>query len=207
MNFNLGDVNQIFWGGATAIIIYKKNIGKKRKIKRMREYFADIYGIFKVDSDMEYRHTKQPLFWYNSHGTNLSKKAVKKIYSLWHRKKEAELLAYLQEEFPFLKENIQKDVFDAFEQIVEKDQHYPIDLDTEKFLPHFLACSPISLKMLPDFSHKGIRAVESLYPKAKIPIPIVAVMIGVVIFVIIFQSLPDYFRQIQNAIGGLIPGS
>jgi len=192
------DLGLIWYGGPLAIIIKKKNVAEAKKINLMREFFATEFGIFKIDTEMQYSYGKQPIFVYNSHEIKLDKKTVKMIYRLYRKKKDKELLELLKKLYPVIGEA--EDVYHAFNNIVEHCEHLPIDLDTEKYLPFFRARSPKGTKLVIEAGHRAKKDIVSLYPSLKAPLPLIAIMIGIVVFVIIMQDIPDWIRQLQEGL-------
>ena len=69
----------LFYGGPLAIIFTRKNLTKAKKIHEMRRWFVNEFGVFERDSETEYRHGKQLISLYNSHGHILYNKTLKKI--------------------------------------------------------------------------------------------------------------------------------
>lgn len=199
------DLGLIWWGGPLAIIIKKKNIAVAKKIHLMKEFFVNEFGIYKIDSEMQYSFNKQAIFIYNSHETQLDKKTVKLVKRLYNKKKDLELKILLKKLYPDIGDP--KDIFEAFNSIVELTQHVPIDLDTEKYLPFFRARAPKGTKLLIEIAHGARKDIESLYPSLKPPLPLIAIMIGIVVFVIIMQDIPDWIRQLQEGLTKGIGGS
>jgi len=196
------DWGLLWYGGALAIILTKSNSGQGKKIKPiLGSFFANAYGVFKIDTMMQYYHGKQPIFIYNSHSEKIDKKIVKNIYKLYHKRKDKELVTYLKSKFEYIDDR-ETSLEDCLGKIVDKQQHYPIDIDTDKYLPFFYARKPAGTKMLAELANEGQKEIDDLYPRLKVPIPIVAVLIGVMIFLVVMQDIPSWLRQAQDAITG-----
>ena len=193
------DWGLVFYGGPLAHILVKKNIMISKKIQLMRDYFINEFGVFKIDSETQYHFNKQAIFFYNAHDTRFSKKLAKKINKLYAKHKDEQILELLKANFKEL-ENTQ-DIFEAFEKIIEGTNHYPIDLDTDKYLPFFTARKPKGTKLLMEFANQGRKAIETLYPSILPKMPIIVVMVGVLIFFLIYKDIPEWIRQIQRFMG------
>src|SRR3990167_2484185 len=128
----------LFYGGPLAIIFTRKNLTKAKKIHEMRRWFVNEFGVFERDSETEYRHDKQLISLYNSHGHILDNKAVKKIKYLYVMKKDKQLTEYLYELYPQVKQAIDEKqtkietIFDLLHEIAVATKHEAIDIDTDK---------------------------------------------------------------------------
>ena len=197
---SLNDWGLVFYGGPLANILVRKNIMISKKIQLMRDYFLNEFGVFKIDSETQYHFNKQAIFFYNAHDTRFSKKLAKRINKLYAKHKDEQILEILKANFKEIEET--KDIFEAFEKIIEKTDHYPIDLDTDKYLPFFFARKPKGTMLLMQFANQGKKAIDSLYPSLKATMPIIAVMVGVLIFFLIYKDIPNWIRQAQQTLGG-----
>jgi len=196
------DWGLLWYGGALAIILTKANSGQGKKIKPiLGSFFVNEHGVFKIDTMMQYYHGKQPIFIYNAHSEKMDKKLVRQIYKLYNKRKDTELVKFLKEKFEYIDDR-ETSLSDCFAKIVDKQQHYPIDMDTDKYLPFFYARKPSGTKLLSEIANEGQKEIDDLYPKLKVPIPIVAVLIGVMIFLVVMQDIPSWIRQAQDSIGG-----
>jgi hypothetical protein len=209
MNFpSKNDLGLIFYGGPLAIIILKKNLCIPKKMNLIREYFINEYGIYKIDPEMQYHHGKQAIFIYNSHEEKINLKTVKEIYKLFYKKKFEQVLEILYqlypEDNPVEYEVSKEEIYKKFDTIIKKTQHYPIDIDTDKYLPQFIAHKPKATKLLMEIPNEAMKEIDIMYPPAIKPLPIIAVMIGILVFAIVWPDLPSYYQSLKDTIGGLI---
>ncbi len=193
-----------YWGDPSALIIKRENLLEYVRVLPMREYFICQFGIFKWDTTTMYRHNKQPLSIYNSHGTLIPEKIVERIHYDWRKKEYIKTKEELEKIYPnILKGKDYKTIFEVFADIVDEDEHYAIDIDTEKYLQHFRSYNPISIKKLNEVCHAAKKGIDSLSPPAlsKALSFGVMIMVGLIIFAVI-QSGPKYIRELQEWMGG-----
>jgi hypothetical protein len=214
-NITWNDWKFLWYGGPLAHIIKEKNIVLREKINLMGKFFINHLGVFIIDSEMQYVYAQQPVFWYNSHGIKttkhvtidgkngkkLKKDTVKLMYHYYKKKQDEKLLQLLRDTFEFDRENKTTGIFEALQKIVEKQQHYPIDLDTDKYMPDFIARNPMGALLTVEIAGKTNHEIDHMYPSLKAPLPLIAIMIGMVIFVVIWKDLPNYAQQIMSALG------
>lgn len=194
----------IFYGGPIALILLKKNRVDLKKINAMRNFFINEYGLFEIDAEYEYRYKKQSVSFFNSHGEKwyIPKKTGNKIYSLFGKHKDELLLQELGKIEPDVLA-LEKDaegkinIFKAFHFMAEKSQHLAIDIDTEKYLFSSRAYNPKAILKAKEFIHQAKRALESLSPKLKIPIPVILVIGLVIGFAIVAQNLATWIGDIE----------
>lgn len=197
---DLTELSLIWYGGPLALILTQKNSLRLRKIQRMREFFINEYGIYEVDSETEYRYGKQPISFYNSHGTRIPPKIVKKVKKHYQQGKNMELRHDLEEVYPELKTKVFRSIYEIFEYLVQLNGHQAIDIDTEKYLPFYRAYNPISIKRLNEVCQVGRKAIESLNPSLKPPFPIIVAVIAGIIGLAAIQNGPKYGRDIVGYI-------
>ena len=197
------ELGLIFWGGPIAIILMTKTLLDVEKIHRIGDYFICHTGIFGIDSDAVYRHGKQPLILVNSHGHYMPKELVKKFYHLYYKKKFITMKKELEKFYPSIKTQKFSSIYEVLKYIVDLTDHNSINLNTEKYLPYYRAYNPVAKKRTNEFAWKGIEAIKSLNPQFKKALPLVAVMIAVVIFVVIWKDIPGYVEQLQGALAGI----
>jgi hypothetical protein len=201
-----GVVSYIFYSGPLAIIIGKKNNIYKQKVKKMNKFFICRLGLFELDSDFEYRFKKQSVSFFNSHETELDKTIVQKIETLYKKKNDNELIDYLKELEPKIKDiDFKGDVYQAMHDLCLAQKHLAIDLDTEKYLYGHIAYNPRSIKMAKEFVHHGKLAIESLSPRMnKMAIPLIVVMAVMIGLAIVAQHLSEWVNNmitfVQHAI-------
>ena len=195
IRIDLSWIGLIFYGGPLALILTQKNHLKLRKIVRIREFFINEFGIFEVDSETEYRYGKQPISFYNSHGTSIPKKIVKRVSSLYYKGKYVEIIRELEQIYPELLNKKFRSIYEVFQYIVELTGHRAIDIDTEKFMPYYRAYNPISIKRLNEVCQEGRKAIESLDPSIKPPFPIIVAVIGGILGLAFIQNGPKYVRE------------
>ncbi len=195
-NIDWQELGLIWYGGPLALIQTQKNILKLRKINKMREFFINEYGIFEVDSETEYRYGKQPISIYNSHGTRIPKEIVKAVKKHYKQGKNMEIKRDLEKIYPELKAYKFKNVYEIFQLLVKMNGHQAIDIDTEKFLPFYRAYNPISIKRLNEVCQAGRKAIDSLHPSLKPPMPIIFAIVGGIIGLAVIQNGPKYMREI-----------
>lgn len=194
--FDFQELGLIWYGGPLALILTQKNHFKLRKIQRMREFFINEYGIFEIDSETEYRFGKQPISIYNSHGTRIPRKIVKLVKKHYRQGKNMEIRHDLEMVYPSLKNKVFRNVYEIFEYLVQINEHRAIDIDTEKFLPFYRAYNPISIKRLNEVCQIGRKAIDSLHPNLKPPMPIIFAIVGGIIGLAVIQNGPKYMREI-----------
>lgn len=197
-NFDWSELGLIWYGGPLALIQTQKNILKLRKIQKMREFFINEYGIYEIDSETEYRYGKQPISIYNSHGTRLPKSIVKAVKKHYKQGKNMEIKKDLEKIYPELKAYNFKNVYEIFQLLVKMNGHQAIDIDTEKFLPFYRAYNPISIKRLNEVCQSGRKAIDSLHPSLKPPMPIIFAIVGGIIGLAVIQNGPKYMREIGS---------
>lgn len=197
-NFDWSEIGLIWYGGPLALIQTQKNILKLRKIHKMREFFINEYGIFEIDSETEYRYGKQPISIYNSHGTRIPKDIVKAVKKHYKQGKNMEIRRDLEKIYPELKAYKFKNVYEIFQLLVKMNGHQAIDIDTEKFLPFYRAYNPISIKRLNEVCQAGRKAIDSLHPSLKPPMPIIFAIVGGIIGLAVIQNGPKYMREIGS---------
>jgi len=197
-NIDWSELGLIWYGGPLALIQTQKNILKIRKIHKMREFFINEYGIFEVDSETEYRYGKQPISIYNSHGTRIPKSIVKAVKKHYKQGKNMEIRKDLEKIYPELKAYKFKNVYEIFQLLVKMNGHQAIDIDTEKFLPFYRAYNPISIKRLNEVCQAGRKAIDSLHPSLKPPMPIIFAIVGGIIGLAVIQNGPKYMREIGS---------
>lgn len=198
MPIELDDLGLIWWGGPIAFILTRKNIVKIKKISQsMREFFINEYGIFEGDSETQYRYGKQPMSFYNSHGTTIPKKIVKKVNQYYQKGKLLEVRRELELIYPELKNLNFRNIYEVLRFVVEFTDHKAIDIDTEKFLPYYRAYNPISIKRLNEVCQIGRKAIDSLHPSLKPPFPLIVAVVGGILGLAVIQNGPKYMREIQ----------
>ena len=94
-----------------------------RKIDKMREFFINEFGIFETDSETEYRYNKQPMSFYNSHGTIIPKDIAKKVNRLYHKGKFIQIRTELEKIYPELKGMEFESIYKLFSFIVKNTKH------------------------------------------------------------------------------------
>jgi len=198
------DLSLVFWGGPIAFILTRKNIVRIKRVNQsMQEFFINEFGLFEVDSETQYRYGKQPMSFYNSHGTTIPKQIVKKVNKMYQKGKFFEIMRELK--FIYPREMLDKDgkdltfssIYELFNHIVEATDHKAIDIDTEKYLPYYRAYNPISIKRLNEVCQIGRKAVDSLHPNLKPPIPIIFAIVAGIIGLAVIQNGPKYMREIN----------
>jgi len=201
---DLSEYGLIWYGGPLAVILERKNHLKMRKIQKMREFFINEFGVFETDSETEYRYNKQPMSFYNSHGTIIPKSIVKKVNKLYQKGKFIQCRTELEKIYPKLKGMEFDDIYKVFSFIVKDTKHLAIDIDTEKFLPYYRAYNPISIKRLNEACQAGRKAIDSLNPTFPMPpMPLaVAVIIGIIALAFI-QNAPKWIREARTYIEDL----
>ncbi len=193
--FDFHELGLIWYGGPLALILTQKNHFKLRKIQKMREFFINEYGVFEIDSETEYRFGKQPISIYNSHGTRIPRKVVKLVKKHYRQGKNMEIRRDLELVYPQLKTKEFRNIYEIFHYLVGINEHRAIDIDTEKFLPFYRAYNPISIKRLNEVCQIGRKAIDSLHPSLKPPIPIVFAIVGGIIGLAVIQNGPKYMRE------------
>ena len=196
------ELSFIFYGGPLALIQTKSNMLDAEKIHRMGDYFACGYGIFHVDPENVYRHGKQPIVLFNSHGHYMPKELVARFYYLYYKKKFITLKNEIARFYPSIKEHAFGSIHDVFQYIADLTDHNSIDLDTEKYLPYYRAYNPVNKKRTNELAWKGLEAIKNMNPQFKKALPLVAVMIAVVIFAIVWKDIPKFIEQIRDTISG-----
>lgn len=192
----LDDLGLIWWGGPIAFILTRKNIVRIKKINQsMQEFFINEFGIFEVDSETQYRYGKQPISFYNSHGTTIPKTIVKRVNSYYQKGKFMDIRRELEQIYPELKKLTFRNIYEVFRFIVDYTDHKAIDIDTEKFLPYYRAYNPISIKRLNEVCQIGRKAIDSLHPNLKPPMPIMIAIIGGILGLAFIQNAPKYVRE------------
>lgn len=195
IKIDLSWIGLIFYGGPLALILTQKNHLKLRRIQRIREFFINEFGIFEVDSETEYRYGKQPISFYNSHGTSIPRKIVKRVTNLYYKGKYMEIRRELEQIYPELIEQKFRSIYEVFQFVVNLTGHRAIDIDTEKFMPYYRAYNPISIKRLNEVCQEGRKAIESLDPSIKPPFPIIVAVIGGILGLAFIQNGPKYVRE------------
>lgn len=194
----------IWYKGPIAMVLTRKNHVRLRKIEPMRNFHANEFGIFELDTETEYRYNKQSVSFYISHGTHIPKKTLKQIYELYYNRDYLRLKKILDGLYPELANKPHATIFQYFKHIVDYTKHHAIDIDTEKFLPHFTAYNPISIKMANEVSWNSKKAIESLNAKFNPPISLgVAVLVGL-IGMAVAQNWTNWIEQARESMGGLL---
>lgn len=193
-----------YWGDGIAFIKIKSNQFIVEKAEpTMNGFIISEYGLFKVEEDTLYRHNKQPMSFYNSHGEQLPKKVVENVEKFYRKREFLKLKDELNKVYPDI---IQKQRYDTIWQImdaiVNKTKHYAIDLDTEKYLAFFRAFNPKAGRYLNIISNDAKKGVDSLSP------PALAKLISfgmwfflAIVFFAVISNGPDWIRQLQGWIG------
>lgn len=204
-DLDLAEYGLIWYGGPLAVILARKNHLKMRKIKQMREFFINEFGIFETDSETEYRYGKQQMSFYNSHGTIIPKNIANKVNKLYQKGKFLQIRTELEKIYPEIKGMKFDNIYKLFSFIVKNTKHLAIDIDTEKFLPYYRAYNPISIKRLNEVCHAGRRAIDSLNPGFPTPpLPLaVAVIIGIIALAFI-QNAPKWVREARTYVDDLV---
>ncbi len=208
----------MYWGGPTAIINYHKNNHIMHPIKNpMRNFFICKYGLFMTDSQTEYRHNKQTLSFFNSHGENIPEEIVKNVESYYNQMLFIRCRKELEKIYPnLIKGKNFKTIYELFEEIVNKTEHYAIDLNTEKYLPYMEAYVPIALKKLYLVANEARIAIEKLSPPSMSKlIPLGIYLIVGIIVIALIQNAPKWIRELRAEFdklnlpdeGGLILGA
>jgi hypothetical protein len=196
------ELGLIFYGNDLALILYKRKNLVPEKIQRMGNYFMCQYGVFGIDQDTRYRHNKQGILIFNSHEHYMPKELVAKFYSLFYKRKFITLKKELEKFYPSIKERNFSSIYEVFQYVVDMTDHNSIDLDTEKYLPYYRAYNPVNKKRTNELAWKGIEAIKNLNPQFKKALPLVAIMIAVVIFAIVWKDIPNWITQIREMISG-----
>ncbi len=205
---DLSDYGLIWWGGPIAFILTRKNIVKIKKVnKSMREFFINEFGVFEVDSETQYRYGKQQISFYNSHGTSIPKRIVKRVNQLYQKGRFMEVRSELEQIYPEIKPLKFTSIYEIFRFLVEFTNHKAIDIDTEKFLPYYRAYNPISIKRLNEVCQAGRKAVDSLHPNLKPPMPIIFAIVAGIIGLAVIQNGPKYMREVERYMEDLVGGS
>jgi len=166
----------------------------------MREFFICDYGVYMVDSQTQYRYNKQAMSFFTSHNEHIPHKIVNSIQKAYMKRDYAKIRTELEKIYPNLLKGIDfANIFQIFYLIVEKTEHFAIDLNTEKYLPHMEAYSPIAIKNLYHTGNDAMKSIEKLsppkFPKQAIPLGI-ALIIGIVSIAMI-QNLPKWLRELN----------
>lgn len=191
----------LFYGGPIAIINMNKNKHSLEAIDvPMKEFFICNYGVYMSDSLTQYRYNKQPLSFYTSHGEYIPKRIVKEVKKAYEKKDYKKVRTELEKIYPNLLKGVEyHNIYQVLYAIVEKTNHFAIDLNTEKYLPHMEAYSPQAIKNLYHTGNEACRAIDRLspprFPPKLFPIGL-ALVIGIVALAVI-QNLPKYVRELQ----------
>ena len=176
----------------------------------MQRWFVNEYGIFERDTETEYRHGKQLISFYNSHGHTLEKKAVKQIEKLYVYGRDQELINYLYQLYPKVKEKIENSqatktpikietIFQLYHEIALDTKHQAIDIDTDKYLYTLRAYNPKSIKQLIDATRQAKEEVDTMAPVIpKQVMPLIYIFAIVMIIAIVMQNAPSYIREIVD---------
>lgn len=194
--FDLSDLALLWYGGPLAFILVRKNLVKIKKIQPMREFFINEFGVFEVDSETQYRYGKQPISFYNAHDKSIPKKIVKKVNKYYQTGRFMLIKEELAQIYPEIKKESFASIYDLFRFIVIMTDHKAIDIDTEKFLPYYRAYNPISIKKLNEVCHTARKAVDSLHPNLKPPMPMIFAIVGGIIAIAVIQNGPKYAREL-----------
>ena len=191
----------LFYGGPIAIINTIKNNHVVEAIDvPMKEFFICEYGIFMTDSQTQYRYNKQLVSFYTAHNELIPKKIVKMVKKAYLKRDYVTIRTELEKIYPNLIKGVEfANIYQIFYAIVEKIEHFAIDLNTEKYLPHMEAYSPQAIKNLYHTGNEAMRAIDRLSPPRFNPkiFPIgLALMIGIISLAVI-QNLPKYIRELQ----------
>jgi len=188
-----------YWGDGIAIIKTKEKSNQyvaEKAEPTMNGFIISEYGLFKVESHTLYRHNKQPLSFYNSHGITLPKKIVEKFYK---KREFLQLKDELNKAYPdIIAKKTYNTIWEIMDAIVEKTQHYAIDLNTEKYLAFFRAFNPKAARYLNIICNDAKKGVDSLSP------PPLAKLISfgmwfflAIVFFAVISNAPDWIRQLQ----------
>ena len=191
-----------FWGDGIAIIKTKEKANHfviEKAEPTMNGYIISEYGLFKVESSTLYRHNKQPMSFYNSHGVTLPKIIVENVERYFKKREFLKLRDELNKVYPDVIRNKRYDtIWEIMNAIVEKSQHYAIDLNTEKYLAYFRAFNPKAARYLNIICNDAKKGVDSLSP------PPLQKLISfgmwfflAIVFFAVISNAPDWIRQLQ----------
>ena len=199
------ELSLTYWGDGIALIKTKENSNlyiMEKAEPTMNGFIASEHGIFKVDYNTLYRHNKQPMSFFNSHGIQLPKKVIQRIET-WYKKKEfLKMKDELNVIYPdIVNKRIYNTIWEIMDAIVEQTRHHAIDLDTEKYLPFFRAYNPKSVRYLNIICNDAKKGVDSLSPPALSKLISFGMwfFLAIVIFAVISNG-PEWVRQFQEMI-------
>ncbi len=205
----------LFWGGHTAIINTVKNNHVMLPIRfPMKGFFICPFGMYMTDTETEYRHNKQPLAFYISHGESMPQRIVTNVEKYYYQKQFRKCRKELEKIYPeILKGKDFVNIHDVFYAVVEKTKHFAVDLNTEKYLPYMEAYSPQAMKKLFEVSNIARKGIQQLSPptlQKYLPLGLY-LMIGLIAIAVV-QNIPSWIREINVEIeksareGGFITG-
>lgn len=195
----------LFYGGPIAIINTNKNKHDLVAIDvQMKEFFICEYGVYMVDTQTQYRYNKQPLSFYTSHGESIPKKIVKTVKNAYLKKNYTLIRKELEKIYPDLLMGVDyHNIYQVLYDIVKKTNHFAIDLNTEKYMPHMEAYNPQAINNLYHTGNEAVRAIDRLspprFPPKLFPIGL-ALMIGIISLAMI-QNLPKWVRELNAEFG------
>ena len=193
-----------YWGDGIAIIKIKERDFIMEKVDpAMRDFFICKYGLYKVDRSTEYRHNKQPMAFYISHGTFIPDEVVKNVEKYYYKRNFIRVKQELEKVFLSIKNKEYKSIYEIFDDIVDETQHHAVDLDTEKYLWQHRAYNPKSMRMLNKVSHEAKKGVDSLSPPplAKILSLGMWLFAAIIVFAVISNG-PKWARELVAYIEG-----
>ena len=199
---SLDETKLIFYGGPIAIINTIKNHHEIVPISvPMKEFFICKYGVYMVDTQTQYRYNKQPVSFYTAHDQHIPKKVVKAVEKAYLKKDYVTMRKELEKIYPNMIKGIDyANIYQILKAIVHQTNHYAIDLNTEKYLPHMEAYSPQAIKNLYQTGNEAVRAIDRLspprFPPKLFPIGL-ALMIGIISLAVI-QNLPKWLREVRS---------
>jgi len=196
-----------YWGDGIAIIKTKERSNQyvmEKAEPTMNGFIISEFGLFKVESHTLYRHNKQPMSIYNSHGTTLPKIIVQNVEKFYRKREFLKLKDELNKVYPdIITRRTYDTIWQIMDAIVDKTQHYAIDLNTEKYLAFFRAFNPKAARYLNIISNDAKKGVDSLSP------PTIAKLISfgmwfflAIVFFAIISNGPAWIRDIQDWIRG-----
>jgi len=170
----------------------------------MKEYFICEYGVYMVNSQTQYRYNKQPMSFYTAHKELIPKKIVQAVEKAYLKRNYMEIKKQLEKIYPNLLKGVEfGNIYEIFHKIVVETNHFAIDLNTEKYLPHMEAYSPQAINHLYHTGNDAVRAIDRLspprFPPKAIPMA-VALAVGLISIALI-QNLPKWIRELNAEIG------
>jgi len=201
----VNEAKLVFYGGPVAIINTIKNHHEMIPISTpMKEYFICEYGVYMANSQTQYRYNKQPMSFYTAHNELIPKKIVDAVEKAYLKRDFMEIKRQLENIYPNMLKGIEfGNIYEVFAKIVDQTNHYAIDLNTEKYLPHMEAYSPQAINHLYHTGNEAVRAIDRLspprFPPKAIPMA-VALAVGLISIALI-QNLPKWIRELNAEIG------